>query len=264
MRGGPDRSTFVPGGLGSWTLTNHVSVTFGRCAAVLAMVGALAGCGGGGDGQAPGTPARISIVSGNAQSVVQHRRLSADLVVRVVDGLGTPLPDVPITLAPATGSPAFTTDWPEFGRIGLPKATSSDGTFKWAGYFNTVGSNRVQVSVDGVPPVVFDVEVTPSAHALDGVYQCFGSSMLVLVDGVVDSLASEDMTGFNYFFTQGRVDEATGALAATLRTSLDFRYELSGTLSTDAQGAATGAGTYVETAFGKPTAQTGTWTCTRI
>ena len=71
---------------------------------VLLCLAALAGCGDSGGPTGPGSgPAAMELVSGGGQRAVPGLPLAEDVVVRVVDQQGRPVPGVSVAFAPAAG-----------------------------------------------------------------------------------------------------------------------------------------------------------------
>jgi hypothetical protein len=111
----------------------------------------------------PGPPAAIVKLSGDLQTVEQYQALVSPLEVLVTDIYGLGVPDIRVTydLPASAGRGQATTN--AHGRAGWLSS---------AGRMLASGAQQIPASVAGLPPVVFDVMVTPSIHAYDGAYDC--------------------------------------------------------------------------------------------
>lgn len=221
----------------------------------------------------PGAPTRIVQSSGDGQTVMQHALLPEKLWVWVSDALGNGVPGVTVTFAPEAGGPYFNPG----SAVTTRPANDAGGYASWQGYFHTAGPQVVEVSVAPGVKVNFTVNVTPSAHRLDGSYICHFSRSNGTFTGVGVNVRNGLVSGAEYtdpghVLMNTALDEGTGAFTGFLRVSLDYRYQLTGTFEADEEGRSTASGTYtLVNHLGVPQPgpgpgapiETGSWSCTR-
>lgn len=107
----------------------------------------------------PGAPTKIALVSGAQQTVTQHAKLGAPLVVRVTDALDDPVPGATVAFATAAGSGHVTPQ---------SAATDSTGQASWQGYFHVAGTETLEATIAGGLAVDFTTVVQPGGHVYDG------------------------------------------------------------------------------------------------
>jgi len=215
----------------------------------------------------PSAATKIAIVSGDTQTVVQHKMVPQPLVVAVTDALGNPVPGTQVTFSATAGSGYINplTEVIAWGTgiktMETPK-TDISGKTSWQGFFHTAGPINIVASVGGVASNALTINVTPYNHPYDGWYDCnfsFNQPIPIETHG--------------YVFTDGvfaglPLDEVTGAWNMTFSNcSFCFSYRtISGQLVLDSLQRVTGTGTFYD-ANGKdpstPHYEDGTWTCDR-
>jgi len=199
----------------------------------------------------------IELEYGDGQVFPQHTQ-SDVLQVRVLDSVsGWPIPDVPVTFEAAPGSDVSFSQSSTTNRSGLAHADRR--------YVHVAGPLQIVASSPDIVPATFSLEVTPSTHPYDGVYDCGGFdtpygalSPLTMVDGTFSS-------GPPHGVTSTSLDESTGALDVLVQVSNDNFVRMTGQLVLDSSQNASGSGLW---SFGwhgapEPTDPTKTWTCDR-
>lgn len=214
----------------------------------------------------PGPIARIIITAGDDQTTTQHRRVATPVAVRQTDRHGNN--------NSAAGADLVITAPPGSGYIGptLLRAPPFTSPSRWS--FSQVGDHVVRLSHANGTSANVVVHVTPTTHPLDGLYTCEltlpnltvearpqfhveGSSLL--------NVDTEALQSLQWPLYSGTLDEATGAVSAIVRRSLDYRFQMRGTLILNSAGGASGSGDY-HTTFSTPPPSgppTGSWSCSR-
>lgn len=214
----------------------------------------------------PGVPTRIVLSLGDMQTVLQHALLPQPLWAWVTDDLGNGVPGVTVTFAPVAGGPYFRTGT----AVTTTPAGDAGGYVQWRGYFHTAGTQLVEASVSPTVKMTFTVNVTPSAFTLDGFYDCDLVSLSparTIEAGI--TMRNGAGSGSEYAdpshplsFTPAA--GGAGAYTGNYRATGDYNWVLTGTFAADAEGRASGSGTFIEVFhFTTPTGNTGTWTCQR-
>lgn len=197
----------------------------------------------------------LRIVSGDGQTVTQHA--GAELRVEVVDQDGNPVVGVPITFEPAPGS-AFA--------YSVASETGEDGTAYGAKYVHVAGDLQILASAPNLDPVTFTIHVTPTVHTYDGWYDCadpsassFSYETIKVEDGVVSSPSTLRP------MTTESLDESDGSLDVHGQNGESTFLTMTGALSIDALGQASGTGSYAidNVIDNSGPIYNGTWTCTR-
>jgi hypothetical protein len=178
--------------------------------------------------QDPPADARIIPVSGDRQVVLQHRILTEPVVARVVDAAGAPLQGVEVTFAAAVGSGYVT---------GSVVTSGADGTASWQNYVHAL-DQRLLATANGIAPVEYAFDVTPSAHRFDGLYDCAWDDITIRTSSpvVIDPY-------FGDVSAQQSFSMETGALTLNHRLNRLQTFGFSGTISIDAQVRAVAIGT---------------------
>lgn len=219
---------------------------------------------------APGLPASIEKISGDAQTINQHALITTPMQVIVKDALGNGVPGVPVSVSAGSGSlyvnPLTTVIDIERSAVGVkPVITGADGKALWSGFLHGSGNQQVMVAVAGLKPVVFDATVVATDHVFDGLYLCDSvdylgavrSFYLTVLDGNVD---------INRYI-QGRtssptaMNEADGTFTTFYSSGTTQRFSYTGRLVIESFQRASGSGTFFQNWFGE--IQPGTWSCAR-
>jgi Bacterial Ig-like domain (group 1)/Regulator of chromosome condensation (RCC1) repeat len=122
-------------------------------------------CGGGGDGgggENP-TPSELIKVSGDSQVVEVNKTIPLSLVVKVLDGSGTPMSGVSVVFTVTSGAGNLA------GTTSVTVATDHSGlagVSTWKVGSNAAGDDAVRASVTGVAPIVFHAIGEPGLPAI--------------------------------------------------------------------------------------------------
>lgn len=200
----------------------------------------------------------LTKTSGDLQTVAQHQYLAQPLVVTVVDRAGKPVQGEPVTFRPVAGT----------GYTATAVVTSdASGKATWIGAYIHSAGQKIEALVGGAPAATFTLNVVPTTHPYDGIYNCSLTGhtfAMTIANGVIDSSATRFiMPSLPYYHTNGSLNEASGVWSALSTVSSDGKINLSGQLTIDTEQRGTGtAAAFNETT---PTdSYKGTMTCQRL
>lgn len=195
--------------------------------------------------QAIGEPPNVMVIeSGDNQAVLQHTLISVPLTARVLDRFGNGVPAVPV----------FFVSTLESGYV-EPTATSTDasGMASWTGFVHAPGVQNIVARVDGLPEIQFTLNVTNAGQPFDGEYSCnlFGTAdpqhihalMIISADTISGAELDNGVPIQNHGIS-GTLNQSTGTYTASYRASLDYHWELDGTITIDNRSRAFASGTF--------------------
>jgi plastocyanin len=143
---------------------------------VLGVLGAAAGCGGGGSSGPNTNPSQIVASAGENQVGAAGQQLGAALEVTVKDGSGSPVANVAVTWAAASGAGSVTPASNTTGADGKATATRTLGP--------GAGAQTTTATVSGVTPATFH-----HIAQIQGATQIAANGPLVHTDSVLSSVS---------------------------------------------------------------------------
>jgi hypothetical protein len=211
--------------------------------------------------QAPPTaPTTITKLAGDGQTINQYSTATWTVSALVTDVLGNTVPNALVSFLASSANGALAP---------ITVSTSADGVaVATLGYVRFLGPLQMVATVQGVSPVLsqtFSVNVSPTTHAYDGVYNCAIVSVTTPGNGAPPTsfvLENGMVVFYGGDLRYGSVDEVTGNFL--IHTGANFSTNSIGQILIDAQQNATLTGTY-QGGFqgGPPYNWAGTWACTR-